>query len=238
MLWNVNSVKEFAKIHYEELKHLPEFIFKGHKWKFNDSHEVVSAQPLEAEEQYWEARSKTDREGNSTIVYDFRYIRCVEFLQNRGFGRYKLPEGGFSFIRINHPFVEQIDSHVMRDFVQEFTKTAAPEEVLEMLYRGGSQYLGPEKLANVNFIQPYFSKPDPNKELLFFQDKCWEITASSRKELEYSSVTQHVWKTQQNMFKVDLLDEPLVEVNKSGDSYSVNFSHWERLKVPNLLMQG
>ena len=76
---------------------------------------------------------------------------------------------------IEHPIVKTVDHTDVRDFVVDFTKVVANENILEMLYRGGVQYLGPEKLSNLNWINPNFEEPSREAQRFYFKEKCWEI---------------------------------------------------------------
>lgn len=197
-LWSLTNATEFAKRYRDVLSQLPEFRIGRYRWRFNDNGQIESAQPLEADEQYWIEVEKRNRAGEVVgIDYRFRYERCFRFLQNRGFGRFKLPSGDYTYICIDHPFVDTIYHHEeIRDFVKNFTREIANEEVLEMLHRGGPQFLGPEKLSNLEFKEPNFEVPRRDKQLFYFSEKYWEITADNIIERSYSSITHQLWRDQ------------------------------------------
>lgn len=79
--WHLNNPASFAKAHKDILKNLPEFRIGKHAWKFDGNGEFVSAQPLESDEQYWEAIERETRKGDTYTVYQFNYARCFRFLQ-------------------------------------------------------------------------------------------------------------------------------------------------------------
>lgn len=224
-LWSLNNPQVFAKTHIEVLKHLPEFRINRHIWKFNEKNEIESAQPIEADEKYWEEVNGTDRNGNpKPTTYDFKYGRCFTFLQNRGFGRYRKPDGTFQFIHIEHPLVKNVDNNDVRDFVIEFTKVVANENVLEMLYRGGVQYLGPDKLSNLNWINPNFEEPTREAQRFYFKDKCWEVSANEIKELDYTSVPYNIWSDQKKDFPAIKLDYPIIRITKDENIFDYEIS--------------
>lgn len=199
-LWSLNNSTDFAMRHKSVLSQLPEFRIDRYRWRFNDKGEVESAQPVEHDEQYWEEVVKLDRDGNvSKREYKFRYERCFRFLQNRGFGRFRLPSADYNYIRTEHPFVETIPHHEdIRDFVKEFTREIANEEVLEMLHRGGPQFLGPEKLSNLKVVEPAFEEPRRTSQLFYFKNNFWEVTKNGIKEKDYTSITHQIWRDQQH----------------------------------------
>ncbi len=224
-LWSLNNAADFAERYRNILSELPEFRIGRYRWRFNDKGQIESAQPIEADEQYWIEVEKRDRSGNVTgIDYKFRYERCFRFLQNRGFGRFRLPSGDFSYICIDHPFVDTIYQHEeIRDFVKNFTREIANEEVLEMLHRGGPQFLGPEKLSNLEFKVPNFEIPRRDKQLFYFSEKYWEITADSIVERPYSSITHQLWRDQvHNISAVRLA--PMIDVVKDDETGFFSYS--------------
>lgn len=215
--WSLNHPAKFAEAHKEILKNLPEFRIGKHAWKFNDVGEFVSAQPLEPDEQYWEATEKEDRHGNKYTVYSFNYARCFRFLQNRGFGRYRKIDGTTALIHLDPPIVKIVEATDVRDFVTDFTKSVAGEPVLNMLYKGGPQYLGPDKLSNIDFLQPNFEIPNRSKQMFFFENSCWEVTKNGIQELDYTKVPIHIWAGQKKAFLAKKLP-PLIKITKNHDT--------------------
>jgi len=215
-LWSLNNPSVFAKTHFEILKNLPEFKIGRHIWRLNEKEEIESAQPLESDEKYWEEVKGMDRNGNEKPVsYEFRYGRCFTFLQNRGYYRYMNMDGKtYQFIHINHPTVRTVEPFEIRDYVTDFTKVAANESILEMIYKGGVQYLGPDKLSNLNFNRPDFEESSREYQRLYFKDRCWEIKESEIKELDYSAVSYNIWSDQKHDFPATLLKRPMINVTK------------------------
>lgn len=226
-LWSLNNSTDFAMRHKALLSQLPEFRIGRYRWRFNDKGEVESAQPIEHDEQYWEEIIKKDRNGEYLSTdYKFRYERCFRFLQNRGFGRFRLPSQDYNYIRVEHPFVETVHQHEeIRDFVKAFTREIANEDVLEMLHRGGPQFLGPEKLSNLQIIEPNFEEPRRDVQLFYFKDKFWEISETGISEKEYSSITHQIWRDQQHDIAAQRT-KPLIDVtyNEEEDYYSYKLS--------------
>ena len=155
-VWSLHSHAAFAERYRDVLKELPEFTIGRHRWRFSSAGALESTQPIEPDEQYWNEIRDPKRDA---VRYEFRYGRCFTFLRNRGFGRHLRPSGDFCFIHLEAPFVKTVEPWEIRDFVTEFTKAISVEDVLEMIYRGGPQYLGPDKLSNLEFIYPNFEPP-------------------------------------------------------------------------------
>ena len=219
--WNLNHPAKFAEAHRAILKDLPEFKIGKHLWKFNEDGQFVSAQALETDEQYWDEDKRQDKSGNEYSVFSFNYNRCFHFLQNRGFGRYRKIDGTIALIHLEPPVVRLVEPIDIRDYVTDFTKSVASEKVLNMLYKGGPQYLGPDKLTNIDYIEPNFETPSRDKQTFYFSDVCWEVTKSEFVELDYTKVTKHIWANQKKTFSVKKAD-PLfyIEHNSETDKYS------------------
>ncbi|MBR4094706.1 MAG: DNA primase [Bacteroidales bacterium] len=215
-IWGLNSAQTFCNKYKEVLKDLPEFLYGRHKWRYNEQGELVTAQPLEPEEQFWDENIKTDKNGKSKTDYEFRYVRAFRFLQNRGFGRYPTLNGGYEFIHITPPTVRTIPYWEIRDYLQQFTQDTLKEGILEMLYRGGTQYLGPDKLSNLAYQTPYWEVPQRGSQYLYFKEKFWHITPDAISEATYDKIPHNIWADQKKEFPASLVDK-LINVSLSDD---------------------
>lgn len=211
--WRLNNPQAFAEYHKETLQHLPEFKIGRHIWKFDEQGQFVSATPIDSEEQYWSEVEKTDRSGNTYKQYGFNYHRCFRFLQSRGFGRYRKLDGSFCLVHLEPPTVKIVEHTDIRDYITDFTKSVANEDVLNMLYRGGPQFLGPDKLSNLDYIYPNFDKPSRDQQLLFFDSTLWEINQFGIKELDYTKVSNHIWHNKKKEFCARKLGD-LIHIDK------------------------
>jgi hypothetical protein len=222
-IWGLNNPKVFVERHKNVLADMPEFLIGRHKWRINEAGEMESAQPIESDEQFWYENEKQDRHGNSYSTFEYKYERGFRFLQNRGFGRFRRLDGTFSLVHLTKPTVRTVEHWEIRDFLIEFTKANCKEEVLEMIYRGGPQYLGPEKLSHLEFIDPDFKYAERDRQLFYFANSCWEITKDKITEMDYSNVTHHIWSEQRKKFPAKLLP-PLIHVYRKENRFEYFFS--------------
>ena len=223
-IWSLQSPKTFCEKYYSELKNLPEFLFGKHKWRFNENGEFETAQPLESDEQYWIEKKKYSKDGSENMLYEFKYSRCFKFLSNRGFGRHRRSDGAIEFIHLEHPFLKTIPHIDVRDYLVNFTKAYANEEVLEMLYRGGPQYLGPDKLSYLEYIHPAFETASREKQNLYFKSCYWEINPNGIQQRNYDQVHFHIWSDARKDFDASITPE-LILVNRDKEgrfSYSLS----------------
>ena len=215
-IWGLNSAQTFCNRYKDILKDLPEFLYGRHKWRYNDKGELETAQPLEPEEQFWDEISKNGRDGKPKIDYEFRYVRAFRFLQNRGFGRYPTLNGGYEFIHITPPTVRSIQYWEIRDYLQQFTKDTLTEGILEMLYKGGPQYLGPDKLSNLAYQTPYWEVPQRGSQFMYFKEKFWHITPEGISEATYDKIPHNIWADQKKEFPASLTGK-LIHVSQTED---------------------
>lgn len=61
---------------------------------------------------------------------------------------------------------------------------------------------------------PNFAKPERDKQIFYFKNLCWEVTAESIKELHYSSVSHHIWADEMSGTAANLLPLPLIDVSR------------------------
>ncbi|MDR1343940.1 MAG: DNA primase [Tannerellaceae bacterium] len=206
-VWALHHPKAFTERHKDVLKDMPEFSIGHHRWRLNEEGELESAQPVEADERFWEEITKIDRSGNKSTLIEFRYVRSRHFLQNRGFGRHRRPDNTFQFIHLTPPTVCSVEPWEIHDFLFQFVEANCKEEVNEMLSKGGAHYLGPDKLSHLAFIEPAFRKTERYRQFFYFATNCWEITENKIKETDYTGIGHHLWSEQKKSLSATLLPE-------------------------------
>ncbi|WP_291528577.1 primase-helicase family protein [Bacteroides sp. UBA939] len=222
-LWCLHSHEAFAERHKDVLINLPEFVFGRYRWKFDDSGKVVLAQPFDDDEKFWNEETKFDRSGNARTEIDFCYVNSQNFLQNRGFGRLRRLDKSYQFIHLDPPVVRPIEASDARDYLFQFAKHYCKKEVNEMLIKGVSQYVGPDKLSLLGFIEPNFIRPNRESQYLYFDKNCWHITRDTVKEMGYESISHHIWEEQKKGVPAKYLGKPLIRFQmKDGQcSYDI-----------------
>lgn len=218
-LWCLHSHEAFAERHKDILKNLPEFVFGRYRWKFDESGKVILAQPFDDDEKFWEEVEKENRSGDKRIEYQFCYVNSHNFLQNRGFGRLRMLDKSLRFIQLDPPVVRMIEASDARDYLFQFAKHYCKKEVNEMLIKGVSQYVGPDKLSLLNFIEPNFIKPNRESQYFYFDSSCWYITKEQVIEMGYENITHHIWEEQRKQIKAKFLKRPLITFNVDAEGH-------------------
>lgn len=223
--WLLNDAEKFADYHKSRLKDLKEFKIKGYLRQFNEKGMLVMAQQLFDEEKFWDEQEKVNKDGvvtGKTLVFD--YVNAMNFAQRRGFWRLEMKSGEKILIKVEQRKILTIDHVDVKDFFKDFCREIKRLDVLNMLMRGGPQYLGPEKLSNLDIYRPNIERATATKQNLYFQDKIWEITAETIKELNYGQFTEFVWAEKIINHSVQVF-EPFVDVTVMTDEL--------RAKLPN-----
>lgn len=212
-IWDLNSAENFALRHKEVLKDIPEFKIGKHRWRFKDG-QFVSAQPMEDNEQYWEEITKYDRKGDPYTIPSFDYENCYRFLKNRGFGRYLMNNDRSQFVHCDGMVVSFVTAGRIKDFVMQFTKEVSKKKIINMMYRGGKMYLGPDSMSNLDHLQLEFHRNDQNNQYLMFSENYWHITADTIKQGDIGQLQYYVWKNKVNDFKAARVKQPLLNVQE------------------------
>lgn len=218
-LWCLDSKEDFAERHKSVLINLPEFVFGRYRWKFDENGELVLAQPFDDDEKFWKETTKFDRSGNERVEYEFCYVNSQNFLQNRGFGRLRRLDNSYRFIHLDPPVVRAIEAGDARDYLFQFANHYCKKEVNEMLIKGVSQYVGPDKLSLLGFIEPNFIKPNRESQYFYFEKSCWYVTRDSVKEIGYESITHHIWEEQRKNTPAQYLGKPLIRFTCTDGNY-------------------
>ena len=220
--WNINSAEAFAEKYKEKLNGLKKFKIGKHQWRFDDeSEKLILAQPLMDDEQFWESFQKTNSRGDTNTNYRFRYLYSYNFFKHRGFGRYHITGDKFQFILIDKKVVKIVDSYYIKDYAMDLAKEIVPKtelvDVMDMLYRGGKMYFGPDSLSNLDYLNPVFESASLNFQLLFFKDKFWKISAKGIEERMLTELENNIWSDKINDFDAKRLNTKMVDIDKITD---------------------
>lgn len=221
-LWGLDSIHKFAEMHKDVLSQLPEFRYGRNRWRINDKGEVESTNAIEKEEEFWEAIERSTKTGDTYTVFEFRYVPSRRFLENRGFGRFRRLDDSYMFIRRERPFVKKIEASEARDFLFEFAENNCPAGVNEMLSKGVTQYVGPDKLSLLKFIEPNFLEAIGSEQFIYFKRACWKITRGEVTEIDYGTISHDVWADEQRPFDAKYLGRPLITF--TGTDNDINYT--------------
>ena len=222
-LWSLQNADAFAKKYRDILIAIPEFKIGQHKWRFNDKGKLEPAQPLAEDEQYWEKISKTDKSGNTYCQFKFKYRKAYIFLRRRGFGRIEMANRQFLLSHTTGKVIDIVEPYQIRDYMTEFTEAIVErldiDDVMDMLYRGGKMYFGPDSLSNIDYVKPVFEYADKSFQYLFFREKFWKIDAEGIEEHPMNELQNYVWSDKVMPFKAEKIDTPMVVIEKITEDW-------------------
>ena len=221
-LFHLNGAEAFSEFYHEKIKDLIEFKIGKLKWRYNEEGKLIAANPITEDQQYWEKKTGRDRNGQDVNEFKFCYGNLFAFLKARGFGRrYIAPNSKkFEFVYVDGKIVDNTDNYAIRDYVIDFTKNVVDKvdnkEVLEMLYRGGKSYFGPEQLSYIDFPEITFQRQKKESMLLYFRETYWEINSEGTKEFPITNLNNHVWKDKLNNVNARLMAKPMIDITRNN----------------------
>jgi DNA primase len=209
----LNDTQAFATRHIEILKHVPEFTMFKNKFRIDENNNLVLAEPLAANEKFWDV----DDKGRIT----FNYENCYTFLMNRGYYRLRML-GSAYFVNFKNQIVEFVDRTDIKDYVRGITKEVASQAVRNMMFAGGHYYLGPHSLENLDLVYPVFEQSSKNTQSMHFTECFWQISADS--------ITSHlpitrkaaVWANKIKAQAVQLIEQPLISFTLDDPRFTVS----------------
>jgi hypothetical protein len=215
-LWHLESAQAFATFHKETImaSGLKEFTIFKNRRRFDENFHLELAQPIVEDEKFWDDQSFVDKNGNTHEKIAFKYSRCYKFLYNRGFGRINMKSGKWEFAKMDNKVVRLVDAGEIKDFMINLAKEVCSESVMDMLYRGGKMYFGPDSLSNIDFMQPTFKHTDKDSQFLYFKDKAWRITALGIEEKPLTELESFVWADKLIDRTASKIDQKLVDVHQ------------------------
>lgn len=222
-LWSLHSHEAFAERHKDVLSHLPEFVFGRYRWRFDDEGKLVLAQAFDEDEKFWQEVER-GREGDRRTEYEFCYVNSHNFLQNRGFGRLRRSDKTYQFIHLDPPVVRSIEASDARDYLFQFARHYCPKPVVEMLYKGVSQYVGPDKLSLLDFITPNFINATRDFQYFYFDKHCWRVTEDKVEEVGYENINHHIWEEQRKPVPAKYLGKPLITFSNENNTLTYQLS--------------
>ncbi len=226
-VWHLDSLESFATHHRARLRELESFRAWRNQWRFDSDGALQLAQPLTDDEQFWEVRKRKDRFGAEYEEYAFDYVNILNFLERRGYFQLKEPvTGERQFVHVEKNRIEPTTAADMKDTVLDFARTLNNKPLLAMLYRGSTQYLGPEKMGNLSTqsFTPTLPPPEPGGQMLFFRSKYWHVTADGIDEHPYAGMDYHYRREWCKPVDPRRLQGRMVGVRQTDAGYSVQIS--------------
>lgn len=219
-LFHLDTNVRFAQLHFDELSKRERFKIGREFWKFKDdeSKELELAQPIGADEQFWNEELQKQRNGDQYYVkYRYNFLNAKRFLSQRGFARYAHGSEGYIFVEVNNMVIREVKPHEIKDYMIKFTESIAinlnKPDLANMILSGSRMYLGSEQLGNIDYIQPEFHTTDKAVQYLYFSENYWKITAEGITESPLKNLDGYIWHNKIRDFNAKKLDAPIIKVD-------------------------
>lgn len=210
-MWNLQSVEAFTKRYKEQLDNanMKEFMYGKHRWRFDENGKPTLAQAIQEDEQFWKTIPVTDKDGKTLFnKYIYKYTRGLNFLRNRGFGRFNMVSGKYEFVKIDQKVVSIVQPYEIRDYMMEIAEQVCEEDVRDMLLRGGKMYFGPDNMSNLPYMRVEFQDVDRDYQYLYFKNHSWKINTEGIEAVAQKSLQKYVWKDKINDFDAAYEEDP------------------------------
>lgn len=229
-LWALETPHEFIKRHAAALKEAGEFkigkllyFYDRDAEASNDLERFKLAQQILPEEQFWEDCSYNTQTGRRVIDYRFDYDKIRAFLFNRGIGLYEYNPGLYRTVRKEGKFMEDVSHPWIQRYVADFCDTLKDREVVKMILRGNTQYLGPNNLNYMYMHNPEWIQPTRDEQIMVFRNCFWRITAEKIEQRPHSELNGMIWNNQVIPFDAEL-GKPMLTVRKDDNGWFVKES--------------
>jgi DNA primase len=234
-LWGLEDVKSFYNRFRESLNKLGRFVFYRDAWVVKDAHagEIELAQPITADERFWNIETSESSNGTIRTKASFVYNACYKFLHSRNIGRFKMNKSlEFIFILAENRIVTELQAYEIKDYVTDFVQRIGETDVLEMIFRSSNKYLGKESLSNLPFLDIKFPIGERDSQHFYFQNQYWQIKPTGVSARGYNELPHNVWRERLKDFHATILP-PLVSTEKDEDGdYPICLSEdWEKCDV-------
>lgn len=227
-LWGLETPHEFIKRHVAKLKEVGEFKIGKLLYFYDkddkDAQEIDRfklAQQILPEEQFWEDCSYFTQAGRRVVDYRFDYDRIRAFLFNRGIGLYEFVPGQFRTVRKDGKFVEEVTHTQIQRYVADFADTLKDREVVKMILRGNTQYLGPNNLNYMYLHNPEWIQPRQDHQIIVFRNCFWRITPEGIEQRPHSELPGAVWHSKVIPFDANYLGAPMLKVAHSDEGWTI-----------------
>lgn len=198
--WKLHDKDAFFKHHFETLKERQFFKYKRQKYRYDEeTNYFVLDQPL-LEEEYFYNVQKKEVKGTDITTYGFDYVGLLNFMQNRGYHRYRLGNKQTIFVHLGTDrIIQESEIDDLKDYVMEFcreniTDKQERKDVMNMILSGQEKYLGAKTFGNLKYTTPQFHVNTKAKQYYYFNDKYVEITPTQITSVEYKQLNGFVWQ--------------------------------------------
>lgn len=233
--WKLHDKEAFFAHHNDKLIERKFFVFKRQKYRYDeDTFDFVLDQPLLEDELFYNTHT-SEIKNKEVTKYGFDYVGLLNFMQNRGFHRYKLNSKRYTYVQLGSDrLIYENDIEELKDYVLDFCRDNIKskqerKDVMNMIISGQEKYLGSKTFSNLSFSKPLLHKNTISKQYYYFKDNFIEITPEGINEMEYKQMNGYVWSDRIKEKEFNL-NKPLWDAKVSEDGtldFKIKDHAWE-----------
>lgn len=225
-LWHLDDAQKFFEAHKDRLRELGEFQYGKLLYFFDaETEEFNLANQILEKEKFYDFETFYDRTGREKVDCKFNYDKIRAFLFNRGIGLYEYQEGHYRMVRREKTFLHDVTHTWIQRYVVEFAETIKQEkersQVVQMLLRGNTQFLGPNNLNYMRLHNPEWIQPSPEEQYMVFRNCFWRITPETIEQRPLAELPGAIWANQVIQFDAQYIGHPLLQVSRDAEG------HWQ-----------
>jgi len=162
---------------------------------------------------FWDKFKKGEdaETGKEIFEYKHSYQKTVRFLMNNGFGKIRLENNNYKFVRIQDNIVEEVNERLMKEFMLGYLNRDIAKNnqgkyeakfdelylVREMFLKGSKTYCSTEKFESLDYLDNLQFKTDTATGIYFYFKNCFvEVTKDGFTQQPYTQLKGLIWKRQ------------------------------------------
>ncbi len=224
--WHLDDASIFFEVHKDVLKDIGEFQYGKLTYYYNsDSNQIELANQILESEKFYKIAVYVGNGGREKRECTFNYDTIRNFLYNRGIGLYEYQDGYYRMVKKDKTFFYDITHTWIQRYVVEFAETIKDREersdVVQMLLKGNTQYLGPNNLNYMRVHHPEWIRHAADEQFMVFRNCFWRITPDNIEQRPLSELPGSVWSNQVIQFDAEYIGKPLVQIAKEGKNWTI-----------------
>ena len=229
-IWHLNDPDSFTEAHLKELAAMKGgFTLMRNLCRINEDGKYESVYGLMDDETFWTVTERRDRSGNTSCTYSYNYERALRFLSRRGFYKQQADNGDWLLIKVDNRQIREVTEVTIQDYVMDFVRGykregVNKEDILNMLHRAKSQYLGHYQMTSLFPRTPEYAKPDRDSQILLFRSRYWSISADGVDEHPLDSAPFDYWQNSLRDIDASRTPERLISVDDSDGNLLISVS--------------
>lgn len=224
-IWHLNNHADFCKNYRDVIQaaHPDNFKLGQLVYRFNSAGEIELDQPMTPQETFYEVLNKPRGDGRFVAFYD---KKLRQFLEARGFNRYRETLEEYSYIRKDENTIYKLPAMDIRDFVLDFLEASERDDTaINFFMRNHDAYLGDRSFGLLHYEAPLLMRDERTRKFFAFADSIWAVTQNGVEVRPLAQMPGSVWRDsliqhkpvyQGELFKITKIDKDVVDAARGA----------------------